>query len=308
MQYNKYFYASLGLHGLLIILLVFSLDPSVDATRGSRQLVANPDIVQAVVVDEQRVAEEVNRLEAEEKQQKKEVEEKQKQLAKKLEQVKLEREQEQTKLEQLKRDMAKAKQEEQNRLSEIKLEKEKEKKQLDNLKAEKEKEKKKLVALDDERQVEQDRVKALKSEREKEEKKHSDAKQQLEEKRKADEAKRLAGIKATKDAERAAAAKHEKVVSEAQRIASLWGQEVKRNKRVIETLPADLKCVLLITVLPDRSIQVKVEKSSGNAIYDDAMVKAAYKTQPFPLLEDSAVKQELKQFPIGFVNNEEGVR
>lgn len=293
-QYRRYFYASIGVHALLLTLLVFSIDPTQSSHPASAPLQASsPEIVQAVMVDESKVTAEVDRLKAEEK--------KEKEAAKKLQAVK---EQEIAKLERIKQDIAKAKAEEEAKLAEIKSVKEKEKQELDALKEIKEKKKKDLAALNEEQSVEQNRIKTLHAEREKEEKKRLEAKQQLEEKRKAEEAKRLAGLKATKDAANAKAAKEAKNISMARSILDSWSKKVEMNKRRVLGIPDGITCTLLIHVLPDGSIRVQVSKSSGNSIHDDLSVKAAYQSEPFPLPEDPEVRDKLREVEIKITSKE----
>jgi len=304
-QYRRYFYASIGLHGLLLTLLVFSIEPTQSSHAASSPLQASsPEIVQAVMVDESKVTAEVDRLKAEEKAEAKAAELKQKEAARKLQQAKEESEREAAKLERIRQDIVKAKAEEEAKLAEIKSVKEKEKQELDALKEIKEKKKKDLAALNEEQAVEQNRIKTLHVEREKEEKKRLEAKQQLEEKRKAEEAKRLAGLKATKDAASARAAKEAKNISMARSILDSWSKKVEMNKRRVLGIPDGITCTLLIHVLPDGSIRVQVSKSSGNPIHDDLSVKAAYQSEPFPLPEDPEVRDKLREVEIKITSKE----
>jgi colicin import membrane protein len=282
-----------------LVFFIFSLETSYN----NNQLPAKPgEIVQATIVDQTKVDEEVVRLKTVEKQQSQEQAVREKQLVQKLEQVKHAREQEQVKLDQLKKDMVFAKQQEQERLAEIKIFKEKEQKQLDDLKREKEIEQKKLAALDDQRQAEQDRAKIMRQEREKEEKKKNEAKH------KAIEAKQLAAAKAAKDAaliaERAAVESQGRITSEVQKVLGLWAERIKNNKREAFGLATDLYCKLAINVLPDGHVKVRLLQSSGNAIYDDLSIKAVYKSEPFELPEDPLVREQIKSFDLGLRNDE----
>ncbi|HQY22322.1 MAG TPA: cell envelope integrity protein TolA [Gammaproteobacteria bacterium] len=298
-HYTPYFLASVLMHVLLLVFFIFSLE----ASYNDNQLPAKPgEIVQATIVDQTKVDEEVRRLKTAEKQDSQEQALREKQLTQKLEQLKHAREQEQVKLDQLKKDMVIAKQQEQERLAEIKIFKEKEQKQLEDLKREKEAEKKKLAALDDQRQAEQDRAKQMRQEREKEEKKKSEAK------RKATEAKQVAAAKAAKDAaiiaERAAVESQSRITSEVQKVLGMWAERIKSNKREAFGLATDLYCKLAINVLPDGNVKVRLLQSSGNAIYDDLSIKAVYKSEPFELPEDPMVREQIKSFELGLRNDE----
>ncbi len=301
-EYSKYFIAAVILHVFLLGFLMLSAETTLNA---NQLPAAKGDIVQAVVIDESKVEQEVQALQSAEQQKVLAEAAAQKQLAEKLEQVKKEREQENAKLLKLKQDMAKAKQEEQERLAEIKIQKEKEKKQLEDLKKEKEKEQKRLAALDDQRQAEQNRVKEMRQEREKEEKKKTELlKQQQEAKRKAEEAKRSAAAKAAAEANRAAAANQARVDAEVNRIFSLWKEKIETNRREVLGMDPELSCEVIMNILPDGSVQVTLAKQSGNAVYDKASINAIYKSVPFQLPEDPLVRDKLKSIRVTFKNDQ----
>lgn len=290
-QYSQYLLASLLLHGILLTFLLLQGEKRMAAEKAA---IKSYKAVEAVILDEAKVTEEVNRLQFQEQQQKNAQELQQKEFTQKLEQVKRERELEQAKLEKLKKDMAQAK-----------LEEQKEKKQLAEIRQEKEKEKKNLAALDDQLQAERDRFKEMQLAREKEEKKRLElVKQQQEAKHKAEEAKRLAAARVAKEA-REAAARQSQVALESQRVVNAWRDKIQANKRGAFGMSTDLYCKLGITVLPDGSVRVKLVESSGNAIYDDLSIKAVYKSQPFQLPEDPLVREQVKSFELG-VRNDEG--
>lgn len=281
-EYGLGFIVSLSLHALIIAFLMLSVQPSISST-----LLAQPkaEIVQAVVIDESRVMAEVERLKTAEQHQKREAEA---EIAK-VQEARRAREQEQLKMDKLKREMAKARTQEMERLAELKLAKEKEKKQLDILKQEKEKEQKKLAALDDQRQAELDRVNQMRLEREKEEKKKEQLKNQTELKRKQEEV---------------AVESRNRVMREAERILEEWKLNVRNNKRETLELAPELACTVSIMLLPDGSFhEVRVIESSGNAVFDDSVIHAVYKT-PITMPTDVAVKAELKHFTVRYTNVE----
>ena len=296
LAYHRYLSASLLVHAVFLGFLIFSLggDPAVHRGDGGSKPV---DIVEAIAVDEEKINTEVERLQAADQQQKQASEEQQRQLIKKTEQLK-ERERELVKLDQLKRDMAKAKAEEESKLAEIKIEKEKETKQLEVLQKAKEKEKKDIAALEDERQVEKERVRQLKLTEEKE------AAAETATKKKSEESKKLAAQRALEEAGRAAGARKAAVESKASAVAKLWGSGIPEYKRGFDNLPANAECKLRVRMLPNGQIDVRVEKSSGNAIYDDACVKATYKNQPYPVHSDPLVMEELKSFTVTVKNRD----
>ncbi len=292
-EYGIGFIVSLGLHLLIGSFLILSIQQGVSNEVLAKQ---KGDIVQAVIIDENRVVAEVQRIKIEQQHQKTAAET---EVAKAQEARKI-REQEQAKLDKLKQDIAQAKAHETERLAEIKLAKEKEKKQLESLRQEKEKEKKRLAALDEERQAEQDRVNQVRAQREKEEKRKDDLKKQAEAKLKQEEATREAGLKAAA----IAAENRSRVMREAERILGEWKISVRNNKRETLELAPELSCTLSIALLPDGSFQeVSVVESSGNPVFDDSVVHAIYKT-PVSMPEDVAVREELKHFTLRYTNIE----
>jgi membrane protein involved in colicin uptake len=296
LAYHRYLGASLLVHAVFLGFLIFSLGGASPVHQGDGG--AKPvDIVEAIAVDEEKIKTEVERLQVADQQQKQATEEQQRQLIKKTEQLK-EREKELVKLDQLKRDMAKAKAEEESKLAEIKIEKEKEKKQLEVLQKAKEKEKKDIAALEDERQVEKERVRQLKVAQEKEVATEAAAK------KKSEESKKIAAQKASEEAERAAGVRKAALESKAGAVARLWGQGIREYRREFDNLPANTECTLRVRMLPDGRIDVRLEKSSGNAMYDDACVKATYKNQPFPTHADPLVMEELKSFTVTVKNRD----
>ena len=309
-QYSKSFLASLLVHMILLVFLLFSVESQHNIAQLSQP---EGPIIEAVVVDEKLVAAEVMRIQSEDRQHKISVEREQKRLKVEADSMKQAALAEQKKVDQFKKDMAKAKIEEQNRLAEIKLATEKQKKELDAIKKEEQKKKQELAALDDERQAEQDRAREMRTQREKEEKKQMDLKKQqeatqLENTRKADEAKRQATAKATKDAEQARIASEADAaaISEAQRVINEWGAVVQTKLiDLSKTLPADLECKVSIRLLPDGNVAaIEVLNSSGNSVFDEEAKKAVYRSQPFHLPEDPLVREKVKHFNMGIKNSE----
>jgi len=273
LDYRRFFGASLLVHAVFLAFLMLNMGEETavqqTATAGEKK---SMDIVEAVAIDEEKVAVEVKRLQTAEQQQSKE------------------REKEVAKLEQLKRDIAKAKAEEEAKLAEIKIAKEKEKKQLDELKKAKEKEKKDLAALDEERRVEKERLKQV------------EAKKQAVEA--AEAAKKALALKVAEEGKKAAGEKKAAAESKAGTLARLWGQDIRQYRREFENLPAEAKCTLTVRLLADGNADIRIEKSSGNLAYDEDCVRAAYKNKPFPTNSDPAVMEELKSFKVDVINRD----
>lgn len=278
-HYGRGLILSLLIHGLLIALLILSVEP----TGNLNPLPQNKagEIVQASVVDETLVAAEVKRLEVQDLKHKEELQ--------KAEQAKKEREKEQAKLVQLKKELVKAKQEEELHLAEIKLAKEKERKQLEDLRKEKDKEQKRLAALDERRQEEQDRATQLRAEREKEEKKQ-----------KTEAAKKQAAQKSAEKAQQAAE-RQSFLNSELARFQSMLRDKVNQAWIRAPGLPAGLMCMLEIRLLPDGSVAgVQIMTSSGNFAFDQAALAAVQKASPLPVPEDAELMDKFRHFTFEF--------
>jgi len=146
----------------------------------------------------------------------------------------------------------------------------------------------------------------MRVEREKEESKRAAVnKQKLEAKRKADEAKKQAALKAAKSAKAAqlAAANNARLNDEALKIVAVWQQKIKQNARPNLALDPNLACDLRMDFLPDGSVRVAKIKSSGNLVFDDDAIKAVYKTQPFTLPTDPALRERVKSVSMTFKND-----
>ena len=271
LDYRRFFGASLLVHAIFLAFLMLNMgsETAVQQTAGEKKS-TDTDIVEAVAVDEDKVDVEVKRLQSVEKQQSKE------------------REKEVAKLEQLKRDMAKAKVEEEAKLAEIKIAKEKEKKQLDDLKKAKEKEKKEIAALEEEQRVEKERLKQV------------EAKKQAVEA--AEAAKKALALKVAEESKRVAGEKQAAAESKAGAVAQRWGDAIPEYRRAFDNLPADTKCILRVRLLADGNADIRIEKSSGNLVYDEESVRAAYKNKPFPTSSDPVVMEALKDFTVGVKN------
>jgi colicin import membrane protein len=166
------------------------------------------------------------------------------------------------------------------------------------------------------RQAEQALIKKAEAERKlAEDKKAQEAKAAAEAKRKAEqEEQRKAELAAKKKAEEAL--KQKKIEEEARRKAEADQQRreqelqeaLQQEQRERELNPqkdaysaaisrkiaenwlkppgisSDLKCVVLVNQLPDGSVTgASITKSSGNATFDDSVIKAVYKAAPLPL-------------------------
>lgn len=305
-EYNKSFLGSVLLHSALLIFLLFSLDsPIVPSSVPPK----SGEAIEAVMLDEAQINEEVARLENEQKKQKLVEEKRQTELEQKAEQARKVREQEQARLEKLTQDMAELQKKEQDQLNNIKLAQEKERKKLQELQEKEEKEKKRLAQIEEQR-AEKQRMREMQFAKEKEQKKRAEKEKQLTDAKHKAEEKRIAGIKAAKLAsERVAAEKDARIASDAERFLRAWADQVKLNKLLISELPANTETVVEINILPDASIRPRIFRSSGNAAFDDRNIKAVLKT-PFNFPEDPLIKEKVKEiarsFKLALDNRAEG--
>lgn len=60
-------------------------------------------------------------------------------------------------------------------------------------------------------------------------------------------------------------------------------QKIAQNWLRPPSITDDLKCEVLVTQLPDGSVTgARISKSSGNAVFDESVIKAIYKAAPLP--------------------------
>lgn len=277
---------SVLVHAVLVALLSFSLDWTLKPVGGPQ-----PEVIQAVALDEQRVQQEVEKLKAAENKKQSEAERKLRELEEQARKAEEQRKAEQQQLADLK------KQKEQEAKKQ-----EAEKQRLEKLKAEQaalakkqEAEKKRLAEQEQKRKAEEAARKKAEEERKQAE---AEAKKKAEEeKRKAEEAKR----KAEEEAKRKAAeAAMQKKLAEEQ--AALAAEQERRNQTVVDQYVlaikdrvqrnwiqppgsrAGLSCVVKVRLIPGGGVaSVQIVQSSGDVAFDDSVEKAVYRADPLPL-------------------------
>jgi colicin import membrane protein len=98
---------------------------------------------------------------------------------------------------------------------------------------------------------------------------------------------------ATREAREAQAAKAAAAISgEQEKYMGLISAKIRRNIVMPPDLVEKVEAQFVITLLPDGSLVTdpKMVKSSGNAAYDAAVLRAIFKAQPFPLPENPDVR------------------
>lgn len=279
------FFLSLVLHGLLIALLIFSVDTAV-------KKVATPvpqvNIVKAVSIDQKQVEKELKRLKDIEKdklskelKKQKELESKLKELENKAATVEKNRKTEEKKLAELKKkkiEEKKKKENEEKKVAQLKKERaeiEKKKKEQEEKKKTAEVEKKKKEELE-KKKKEQERLR-----------KEEEAK-----KRKQEEALLQAGL-AEEQREQEAA----QLSRDQQLLQKIYSNIYRRlvNNFNKSGLPDGLECVLSVRVIPGGEVvNVSISKSSGNELFDRRAYAAVQKSSPLPIPEDVATFERLK--------------
>ena len=278
---GAFVYALLA-HGALLAMLVVSLDwtpkPVAEGQAGPKQ-----DIVEAVVVDPQRVEEELKKIESAEQRRQREAEQRLRELEAKARAAARKREQEEKRAQELKRE----REAEARRLAALKKKQEDEARRLA--------EKKKQEA---ERRKREEQKRLAEEERKR---KMAEAKRRKEEeKRKAVEAAlqaRLAEEQA--QMERAARAKR------TQRLVSQYTVAIKRKvtRNWIRPpgVPAGLSCTVRVQLMPDGDVDsVEVVRSSGNAVFDRSVEAAVVRAAPLPLPGDRSLVEQFRQLTFVF--------
>lgn len=97
----------------------------------------------------------------------------------------------------------------------------------------------------------------------------------------------------TRESQDAQAAKAAAAISsEQEKYMGLISAKIRRNIVMPPDVTHDVEAEFLITLLPDGSLvgDPRMVKSSGNAAYDAAVLRAILKSEPFPLPPDQAAR------------------
>lgn len=77
--------------------------------------------------------------------------------------------------------------------------------------------------------------------------------------------------------------------------------EAKIREKWVQPVPLRLSCATVIELLPGGVVaSVQIAKSSGNALFDDSVVRATYKASPLPLPPDPKRFSRFKRFNSNF--------
>jgi colicin import membrane protein len=98
---------------------------------------------------------------------------------------------------------------------------------------------------------------------------------------------------ASRETQAAQAAKAAAAISsEQEKYMGLISAKIRRNIVMPPDVTANVEAEFLVTLLPDGSLvgDPKMVKSSGNAAYDAAVMRAILKSEPFPLPQEQAVR------------------
>ncbi len=290
-QYRLPFLLSLALHAALAGLLLANI--AFDRKKVTPKPV--PEVIQASMIDESKVLAELEKL----KQQ--EINKKQAEIARQKK-LKKEQDREKRQLAELKKKRLKEQKRAKEQTAKNRAKEKAEKARLVKLKKEKEAEKKKLNKLKKEKKLaEKQRETARLKKVETEKKRKVEAarlKKIAEEKKvKALAEKRRKEKLAREQAERERKAALKKQLEEEQReeadknvtahYVGLIERRVQNNWLMPLNGESGLKCLLRVRLLPSGEvIDVRVIKSSGNALFDQSVERAARKASPLPVPED----------------------
>jgi len=252
----RYLGYSAGLHLLLGLFLVFSLEWT---HRPSAPPKVN--VVQATVVDESKVAAEIQKLKDEEAARHRSEDARQKKLREDAAAAEARRKQEEKRL----ADLEKQKADTQRKVEE----------ERQRLKAEQQKaaaEAARAKELEAKKKAEAERLAAIKKEKEEEARKQ--AEQQLQEK--------LAAEQKAIEAERA-----RQVQGEVDRYIDIIKQHVQRRWIEPPNVSEGLSCKVQVRLMPGGGVlSVRISASSGDPIFDRSVETAVMKASPLPLPKD----------------------
>lgn len=230
-----------------------------------KELVIQPqDVMQTVSVDSRQVEQEINRI--------REIEQEKKAAETKREQ---ELEAKVKELERKAKAAATQRTEEEKRLAELSEKKEQERKEAD---------------------AEEKRVAALKKEKAELEKK----KQAEEDARRRKEAEEIAKKKAAEEQKAKNAAQEKQDATIINQYAARIRSAIARQFNTVG-LPPGLSCVLFIRMVPGGEVvEARIEKSSGNDVFDRRAEAAVFQAAPLPAPEDQRVFEKMRQIRLTF--------
>ena len=285
---------SLAVHIVAVSLLLLSFDFVARPIRPQHQ---NINIVKAVSVDKKEVEQELQRLKNldEEKKQteKKHLEELEKQ-AQELKKLRAEEEQKLKEARKKKEEEQKHREDEQKKLVQL----EKEKAELEKQRKQEEEKKKQVEAERKKAEAEKQRLEEEKRLAEEKLKKEEEARRKAEE-----EKKRQAAEQALQEQLAAEQAEEQRRqdASLLDRIAAGIQRNVERNFNKTG-LPENLACTLRVKLLPGGDVvDVSVEKSSGNDIFDRRALTAVQKASPLPVPGDLDTFERLNLRDLTFI-------
>lgn len=306
-EYQKPFYLSLTIHGLIFLLLLLNnifTTPQIIRLGGGKKETINLEkpIIQAGLVSDVAVKDAIRRQEQQELN-------KQKQFAlQKAQAEKLKKEAEQAKIiaEKLQKDLLvaqkKAKQEQQLALV-----------------AKANAEQATLQAIKEQEKVKQQQINLAKEKAAQKLAKEKQAKLKEQEAAKyaqeqaANNRKQALAAKARQLAEQARYAKELALQQSAAAERGRWldnefthyvgeiERKIEENRTISTAFTADLSCDIQIKLLPDGSVHnVKLIRSSGNVAYDSMSEAAVYKAAPFAMPEDTELIAKLRDIVLVF--------
>jgi colicin import membrane protein len=294
---------SIGLHLALISLLVFSFNFSAPVMIPTPQ--ANEDVIQAVAVQNDQVEKEIQRLQELEEEKIQKAEDDARKLKQIEEQARLAEQKRITEEKRLAEAQKQKRAEEQQRKAEQqKLAELKKQQQQAETKRLEEEEKTRLAEADRKREEEL----ARKNEEERKLKEEQERQRIAEEQRKAEEEKQREEREAALQAQLEAEQKEQQAAQRRQDQQLLQQTVNGIYRRVVSNfnlsgLPAGLQCVLSIRLIPGGDVvNVDIDRSSGNDIFDRRAVTAVQKATPLPVPQDAVTFERLglRQFNLVF--------
>jgi len=283
--YKKPFIYALLVH--LAVAIVLSANISLDNKPTPVAVQSEqPDIVQAVAVDESQVEAEMAKIRATEARRKAQEISRQKQLDRNASAAERKRKAEEQRLAKVKKqrqEQAKKQKQEKQRLTELEARKKQEAKRLAELEKRKQAEKAQLEKIQSEARKAEDDKRRLEEE--------AARRQQLKE-----EQQRLAKEQARRDAKQRAVAEKESL-----RYIALMQDKVKRNWINPVASSKGLECVVRVRLNKvGKVLLVQVVHGSGNSAFDRSVEAAVLKSSPLPLPKDPTIMEGFPELRFKF--------
>lgn len=281
--------ASVGVHALLVVLLLLSLE-----WRPALQVPDEVPVIQATAVDETAVLQEMARLKAAEDRKVQAAEDRKRLLEEAARHTEEARKAEQARLDRLKKERAA----EEARVAEQKKTQAREQQRLAQIRADQQQ-------AEERRRAEEQRLAQVELKRKQDEerarKAEADRKRREDEARSKAEAEEQLRAQLAAEEARMAEQREREARATVEQFVALIRQKVERNWLRPVGTAAGLRCTVLVQMIPGGGVaSVRIATGSGNAAFDRSVEDAVRRAEPLPIPPDPALFDRFREIRFVF--------